>query len=195
MRTTRHLASLVSMALLTAGAAATARAAVRDSVTMPDQLTIGGHRLVLNGLGTRRATAFKVPVYVAGLYVAERSGNAAALLEAPTPKVMVLRFVRSVDRDDITKAWTEGFAKNAHAGIPSLDNRIARLNGLMPDIHDGDTLRSPGSPAAGPASRSTGRPRGVVGGDDFGRALFSVWLGPSPPNRDLQEGLLGTESK
>lgn len=31
----------------------------------------------------------------------------------------------------------------------------------------------------------------VIPGADFQRVLFSIWLGPSPPNVSLREGLLG----
>jgi len=33
--------------------------------------------------------------------------------------------------------------------------------------------------------------KGVVPGADFAQALFRIWLGPSPPNAGLKEGLLG----
>jgi hypothetical protein len=38
-------------------------------VNFPDQAQVDGSNLVLNGLGLRHATAFKVNVYVAALYV------------------------------------------------------------------------------------------------------------------------------
>jgi len=41
-------------------------------VNFPDQAQVGGGNLALNGLGLRQATAFKVNVYVAALYVAKR---------------------------------------------------------------------------------------------------------------------------
>jgi hypothetical protein len=33
--------------------------------------------------------------------------------------------------------------------------------------------------------------KGVIAGDDFARALFSIWLGSRPPNTGLKAGLLG----
>src|SRR6185312_13306094 len=40
-------------------------------VSFPDQAQLEGSNLALNGLGMRQATAFKVNVYVAALYVAK----------------------------------------------------------------------------------------------------------------------------
>jgi hypothetical protein len=33
--------------------------------------------------------------------------------------------------------------------------------------------------------------KGTLAGDDFSRALLSIWLGASPPNPELKSGLLG----
>ena len=33
-----------------------------------------------------------------------------------------------------------------------------------------------------------GTAMGTITGDDFARALFSIWLGPHPPNEDLKAG-------
>jgi hypothetical protein len=49
-------------------------------VNFPDQAQVEGTNLTLNGLGLRQATAFKVNVYVAALYVVKTSSDAAALL-------------------------------------------------------------------------------------------------------------------
>jgi len=49
--------------------------------------------LVLNGLGLRQATMMKVNVYVAALYVAQRSADANAILASNTPKDLIFQFV------------------------------------------------------------------------------------------------------
>ena len=33
--------------------------------------------------------------------------------------------------------------------------------------------------------------RGTVPGDDFARALFTVWFGPEPGDENLKRGMLG----
>jgi len=53
-------------------------------VNFPDQAQVEGSNLTLNGLGLRQATAFKVNVYVAALYVAKTSSDPNALLALGT---------------------------------------------------------------------------------------------------------------
>ncbi|WZB76672.1 chalcone isomerase family protein [Achromobacter insuavis] len=51
---------------------------------VPEQLSEGGHALVLNGAGLR--TKFVVKVYVAALYASARSQDAAALINSNEPR-------------------------------------------------------------------------------------------------------------
>jgi hypothetical protein len=69
-------------------------------VNFPDQAQVEGSSLTLNGLGLRQATALKVSVYVAALYVAKSSSDANALLASNTPSELILQFVRNVGADD-----------------------------------------------------------------------------------------------
>ena len=57
-------------ACLTACLAIQVRAGGRAGVTLPDQATVEGRTLILNGMGLRRATWLRVKVYVAGLDLA-----------------------------------------------------------------------------------------------------------------------------
>jgi len=36
-----------------------------------------------------------------------------------------------------------------------------------------------------------GATKGIIKGDDFTKALFSIWLGADPPNPEIKSGLLG----
>jgi len=80
-------------------------------VNVPEQTQVQASTLMLNGLGLRQATMLKVNVYVAALYVAQKSTDANAILTANTPKKLVLHFVRDVDGADLTKAWDEGLGR------------------------------------------------------------------------------------
>ena len=51
-------------------------------VKVPDSVKAGGTDLVLNGLGIRKATFLKVKVYVAGLYLPQKSGDAGKIIGA-----------------------------------------------------------------------------------------------------------------
>ena len=191
MRAT-HLTSLVSFVALTALAAGPAEAKKLGGVTMADQITVDGRRLVLNGMGKREATMFKVDVYVAGLYLPRPTSDPNAILAADEPRQLHLVFVRDVDRGDITEAWNDGFRKNVDKQtLETLRGRIDQLNGWMQKMRKRDTLTFTYLPGTGTIVEINGRRAGTIAGRDFARALFSIWLGKRPPNARLKKGLLG----
>jgi hypothetical protein len=160
-------------------------------VSFPDQAQVEGSNLALNGLGMRQATAFKVNVYVAALYVAKPSSDPNALLASNTPSELILEFVRNVGADDVRKGWSEGFEKNAKDELPALKERIGELNGWMADIKSGERLTFIRKPGAGLQVDVDGAVKGTIKGDDFAKAFLSIWLGANPPNPGLKAGLLG----
>jgi hypothetical protein len=168
-----------------------AHAGSKAGVTMPDNITVAGKSLTLNGMGLREATFLKIDVYVAGLYVEHASSDASRLVKADEVKRLVLRFVRNVDRDDIVEAWSNGFKGNATVPVKQLQPLIDQMNGWMPRFHKGDTLAFTYVPGEGVTIEINGVKKGVIKHDDFARSLFSIWLGPKPPTGDLKRGLLG----
>jgi hypothetical protein len=160
-------------------------------VKVPDSVKAGGVDLVLNGLGIRKATFLNVKVYVAGLYLPQKSGDAGKIIGASQPWQLVLRFVRDVDASDIRDAWEEGFEKNAGDKLATLQPRIKTLNARMVDFKEGQYLSFTDDPAKGVAVDVNGASGAAIEGADFAAALLSIWLGREPPNEDLKSGLLG----
>lgn len=160
-------------------------------VTLPDQVTVSGKTLVLNGMGLREATMLKVDVYVAGLYLEERSSDPEAILRSGAAKRLVMEFVRDVGRKDLVKAWTEGIEKNAGREMEALRGGLEQLNSWMSDVKQGDVLTFTCVPGEGLVVDVKDQARGTIPGAEFARAFLKIWLGPGPPNPGLKEGLLG----
>src|SRR5262245_47162232 len=160
-------------------------------VNFPEQTSVQGSPLTLNGLGLRQATMLKINVYVAALYVAQKSADANAILAANTPKQLVLHFVRDVDSKDLKEAWEEGFENNAKAQLPALKECIAKLQAWMVDMKSGQKLTFTHKPGAGIEVDINGTVKGTIEGDDFAKAFLAIWLGAKPPNAGIKEGLLG----
>lgn len=171
--------------------AAPAQAAVCKGVTFPDQAVVDGQTLALNGLGLRLATAFKVNVYVAGLYVPEATQDAQAILDSAGPRKLVMHFLRKVGAKDLNKAWEKGFADNAGDLLPALKERTDMLISWMSDMAAGQQMVFTFRPDAGLEVDVNGTVRGTIQGDDFARVFLSIWLGDQPPNPELKAGLLG----
>ena len=159
-------------------------------VDFPEQIHLDSSSLVLNGLGLRLATMFKVSVYVAALYVPKPTSDATAILGTDTAKQMVLHFVRNVGVDDLRNGWTEGFQKNAKGTLPALKDRIATFNSWMGDMKTGQRVTLTYRPGAGVEVNVNHAAKGTIPGDDFAQALFAIWLG-DPPNPEIKTGLMG----
>jgi hypothetical protein len=179
------------VAVLAALATGAANGKECKGVSFPEQATVDGTALTLNGLGLRQATMLKVSVYVAALYVPRTATDPAALLGANAPYQLILQFVRNVGASDLTKAWDEGFEKSAGAQLPALKDRVATFNSWMADVKTGDKLTFTFKPGVGVQVDVNGTAKGTVKGDDFGRALLGIWLGAEPPNPEIKAGLLG----
>jgi len=182
---------LIPLVLAAALGTGLAQAKECKGVNFPDKAQVEGSSLTLNGLGLRQATAFKVNVYVAALYVAKNSGDPSVLLGSTAPSELILQFVRNVGADDLRKGWSEGFEKNAKDQLTALKDRIATLNGWMADVKTGERLTFIRKPGAGLQVDVNGAVKGTIKGDDFAKAFLAIWLGADPPNPEIKAGLLG----
>ncbi|MCD4774526.1 MAG: chalcone isomerase family protein [Candidatus Aegiribacteria sp.] len=165
----------------------------QDGVEYPDAITVNGINLILNGLGTREATIFKVNVYVAALYLENPSSDGYAICESEETKRLILHFVRDVGGGDIGNAWTEGFMKNSGDDITVFQSRIETLNSWMSELKDGDQMMFTYIPDIGLEVSVKGTFMGTIEGSDFTGVFLSIWLGDDPPNGGLRDGLLGID--
>ena len=186
-----HLVRLgvCALALLTfAGSNATA--AEISGVKLPDQVTVSGKTLKLNGAGLRQATILKVNVYAAGLYLENSSGNGDAIANSDQPKSIEMVFMRDVTAKQMAEAFQEGFDKNCVAGCAELKPHISKLQGLTKDMKKGDSMAFHFT-SSGVDVMIRGQKVGSVGDKAFGQQLIRCWIGKNPPNAGLKEGLLG----
>lgn len=190
MKLTPRIASLaVAVAVALAGHGV-ARAGEKADVKMPDSLTHAGKTLVLNGMGVREATMFDVDVYVAGLYLEKKSQDPKEIINSEQVKRIDLAFVRDVDRDDITEAWSTQFKKNG-GDTAKYKGAIDQLNRWMPELEEGDKLSFAYVPGKGVTVWVKGVEKGTLPGAEFGHSFIAIWLGDSPPNKGLKKGMLG----
>ena len=81
----------------------------------------------LNGAGLRTRAIFKV--YVAGLYVPQKSADASALLAQKGPRRMTITMLRNVDADSFSGALNDGLrANHTKAQVAALKSQIDTLN-------------------------------------------------------------------
>jgi Chalcone isomerase-like len=165
-------------------------AAEISGVKLPDQVTVAGKSLKLNGTGLRQATILKVNVYAAGLYLEKPSGDGEAIANSDQTKSIEMAMIRDVSARQMAEAFSEGFDKNCVAGCTELKPHIAKLQGLLKDLKKGDTLTIHFLPD-GVEVMMRGQKAGSVGDKAFSHQLIRCWIGKNPPNSGLKEGLLG----
>jgi len=159
-------------------------------VTLPDQVTVGGKTLALNGMGVRKKMMIKV--YVAGLYLEQRSADPAAIVGSESTTRIVMHFTTNMaTKGKMDEAWREGFEANSADSYAALADRVSTFIAYFGDMKDGDEIVLTMSPGAGTTAALNGEEKGTITGDDFGDALLKVWLGDHPPSEDLKAGLLG----
>jgi hypothetical protein len=182
---------MIGWAVALVAAAGLAQARQCDGVSFPEQVTVHGQSLTLNGLGIRKATFLRIKVYVAALYLPHPSTDAAGILAADQPSEIVLHFLWHVTTGQLRDAWRDGFKQSAPQELPALRARIDTLNGWMHGIGSGHSMAFVHRPGQGIEYLLDGVPQGDIPGEDFARAFFGIWLGAHPPGRDLKAGLLG----
>jgi hypothetical protein len=172
---------LMSMVELHAGSLA--------GVTLPDTAQVGGKTLVLNGLGLR--TKFMVKVYVAGLYLEQKSSDPNAIIKADAPKQIVMKFLHGASKSQMSDAFNESFNDNSPDAVKTMKGDIDKLLGALDAVNTGDTMVFTYVPGTGSTLTINGKDKLTIAGPAFGQVLMSVWLGPKPPNADLKKGMLG----
>ncbi len=160
-----------------------------SGVTLPDSVTVEGSSLVLNGMGQRKKAW--IEVYVAGLYLPERSSDPSLVLQT-SPWRLVMQFVyKKVDKAKLDEAFSDGFKNNTPEILSSHQADVERFLACFPDMRKGDVAVLTYFPERGLSVEVNGEEKGVFGSEAFARAVLAIWLGPKPPSDDLKKGLLG----
>ena len=158
-------------------------------VTLPDTAQVGGKTLVLNGMGIR--TKYMVKVYVAGLYLEQKSSDANAIIKSDAPKRIVMKFTHGASKSQMADAYLESFNDNTPDAEKTMKPEIDQLIAALQAVNVGDEMVYTYVPGTGIIFSLNGSDKLTIANPAFAPVLFSVWLGPKPPNADLKKGMLG----
>jgi len=184
-------AALVAFAACGVGA----QPAEVEGVKLDPVAQVGSTSLQLNGAGVRtRATIFKV--YVAALYVPQKSGDAAVLLAQKGARRITLTMLRNVDADTFAGALNDGLRNNhSEAQLAGWKSQIDALNASLKaagEAKKGDVIHFEFAPEAGTRIAVNGKALGsAIPGEDFFTAVLRIWLGEKPVDGGLKKSMLG----
>lgn len=163
-------------------------------IRLDDKVQLGNVPLLLNGAGVRSMVFFKM--YVAGLYLSEKKTSAEAVLADAGAKRIALHVVVG---EGETERFLHGFRKGIEKNhdektVAALSGRMDALDHLfdaVKTVKKGDVIAFDWLPGSGTHVSLNGTELGKIEGEDFYRALLSIWIGGKPVSDDLKKGLLG----
>lgn len=178
------LAAALSLAAVPASAATVAGVSLEDRITVNDQA------LVLNGAALRKK--FVVKVYVGGLYLPAKQGNAATVIGTDAPRRMVMHFLYNVSKDQMAEAWSEGLEDNTPNAPAEVKTAFKTLESWMEDVPKGNRIVLTYVPGTGTTVEVNGKAKGTLPGKAVADAILNTWIGPKPgPGADFKKGVLG----
>jgi hypothetical protein len=164
-------------------------AASLAGVTLPDTAQVGSTKLVLNGLGLR--TEFMVKVYVAGLYLEQKSSDPGTIIKTDGPNRIVMQFLHGASQSQMANAFKESFNDNTPDAMRTMKPDIDRLLGVLTPVKPGDQMIFTYVPGTGTTFAINGQDKLTIAGSAFNPVILSVWLGPKPPTANVKKGMLG----
>lgn len=177
---------------LTFSAPFSAQALEVKGVKVDETAQVGGNALVLNGAGVRTKMVFKV--YVAALYLAQKTNDATAVISDAGNKRVSMHFLRELSAEKLLHAMDEGFeANNSAAEMTAVEPQMKQFRQLMTSakaVKESDVILLDYT-TAGTQVSLNGKALGTVDGAAFNQALLRVWLGTKPVDASLKKAMLG----
>lgn len=195
--TARYLGSLTTLAALSplaVGAPAQPAMTLVEDIPFPDNISLAGQHLVLNGAGVRYKLVFKM--YALGLYLPQKSTSVDEILDMPGPKRVRMVALRDVPMSEFGRLTARGI--QAHATredfvkiLPDIA-RIGELYSSFDRAFQGDEVLLDWLPGTGMVVHFRGEKRGdpFVEPELF-RTILKIWLGDKPADVQLKAALLG----
>ncbi len=187
-----------------------------SGVKLPAKLGFSGTTREFNGAGTR--TKYFVKVYVAGLYLKDKSKDAKAILNADKPMSIRLQIISSMLTNDVmVKYIREGFSRSLNGKIEPFKEHIDMICEVFSSepTKIGDVYDIHYTPGVGVSASKNGKPymfknlknkigkpysivlkntkngQDALPGLDFKKGLCGIWLSDSPVDPALKDGMLG----
>ncbi len=159
-------------------------------IKMPDTFKSGGQDLVANGGGKR--TKFMMKVYVAALYLKQKSSDAQKIIDADEPMAIKMQVTSGmVTKDKMITAINEGFENSTGGNVAPIKVKIDAFTAVFKDIASGIVYDFVYVPGKGVEIFKNGQMASTIQGLDFKKALFGIWLCDKPAQESLKEEMLG----
>ena len=173
--------------------AGNAVAAVNKGIQFQDEISVDGGIITLYGIGLLK-WKYLVNVYLVGLYKPENIPIKLVLEDVP--KRLEYYFFVDMKASDFQNTGFQLMGRNVgEEKARRLTRELENLNKLYQDVKAGQRYTLTYLPGKGVEMALDGKVLGLVPGAEFAAAYFSIWLGPDPVSRSLQEGMFDPATK
>lgn len=181
--------SVLTLLLLSISAASSLEI---QGVKIPQQVTVDGETLSLNGAGLRTVSIAFIPIkiYVAAFHTPAPLKSADAVQASPGPLQFTFTFLRAVSQSQVTQAWQDQIQTSMTYTYPGMEKDRQAFIGMFGPLSQGGVEMVQ---LVGQETRvyDNGVFKGAIQGRDFQKAFLSVWFGSNPAQEDLKTALLG----
>ena len=189
----RQLVILFCMFVLVAAFPCHTTAATNRGVHFEDEMTLAGKQLTLHGIGLLK-WKYVVKVYLVGLY--KPAWVPVEQVLEDVPKRLEYYFFIDMKASDFQDTGFQLMAQNVgEEKARSLIQELEIFNSFYLDVKAGQRYVFTYVPGQGLEMELDGEVLGKVAGAEFAAAYMSIWLGPEPVSRGLQEGLFDPATK
>lgn len=154
------------------------------------------YNLILNGAGIRNK--YFIDVYVAGLYLLEKSDKDKKVIDADEPMAVRMHIISSaVTMDRMAEAIREGFDRSLLGRTSKYRSQIDMIVDIFKSepVKVGDVYDIFYTPGKGVTANKNGVDYQIlIPGMGFKKALMGIWLCPNPVDENLKQGMLGLKN-
>jgi hypothetical protein len=157
----------------------------------PDEIKYQNNTLIKNGQGTR--IIFFMKVYEGSLYLENNSSKAEEILNKDAPMAIRIDVISSlVTADAMKKALSEGIQKSTDNNTSLIKNEIEQLSSSFnDDVTTGDFYEFIYLPKIGTHVLKNSELVELIGGIEFKKAFFGIFLSNNPIQKNLKKAMLG----
>ncbi len=185
--------SILTFALISLLSAHSSAQVKMYGVTLSPQIAPAKTTLTLNGGGVR--TKYFIKVYVAGLYLQNKSSNPKEIIDADKPMSVRIHIISNLMTSaNMAVAIREGFDKSCDGNVAPFKKQIDDICSIFQSdvIKVGDLFEIFYTPGVGVRAYKNNKLYDItMVGLPFKKALFGIWLSEDPVDLNLKKGMLG----
>lgn len=166
-------------------------------VTYPNEVTVGGQKLLLNGYGMRFRFGFRG--YTAALYTPSKMTKNEDVIKPTVAKRIHLVAQRDLKGDELGKLFSRGMEDNmTKEDFSKIVNGVIRMGNIFAEgkqFNKGESIIIDNIPGTGLLTTFRGKQQGEpIKEPEFSENFFKIWFGKKPADEALRVALLGGQS-